>query len=479
MKKKEEQLVRKVTDMIQKTGGDIQCQTTEYNDPAKKPVETEEGETSSMIFILICKSNLVFGAASQEGRYHPRSLLRGVAHRPCRGGASTLGRQALARRAALIAAGQDRRQALRSRRATRHLLSCSAIRPARRCPCCPSPSRARFPLATALLSTGAVALAEIGDKTQLLACCWLPFPAGHGPRLGHPGGHRAEPRAGGLAGRAGGRLAHARRAALGRCRQLHRHRAVDAGARLDRSRAGAARAARSWPPRSPSSSPRSATRPRYGAARRALRPAVGSGGGHHAGHAGGERAGGASGEPICRPPAPARCAHRSCGGVRCWDCGSRCAGSVEDAILGARLRELAARPCVPPFSWIRDLLSRAWARPDGETMLQFGAGGELLVYACGRCSALILLLPPLHAASGGGDSIELMIGLGAAVLVNVMAQVWLALARRRRLYRWLPYATGTYDVTATTGVLALRWPGANARPDSTAWWSASTSSPSP
>ncbi len=49
-KKKEEQLVRKVTDMIQKTREgklhwDIQCQTTEYNDPAKKPVETEEGET--------------------------------------------------------------------------------------------------------------------------------------------------------------------------------------------------------------------------------------------------------------------------------------------------------------------------------------------------------------------------------------------------------------------------------------------------
>lgn len=50
MKKKEEQLIRKVTDMIQKTREgklhwDIQCQTTEYNDPAKKPVETEGGET--------------------------------------------------------------------------------------------------------------------------------------------------------------------------------------------------------------------------------------------------------------------------------------------------------------------------------------------------------------------------------------------------------------------------------------------------
>jgi two-component system cell cycle response regulator len=106
------------------------------------------------------------------------------------------------------------------------------------------------------------------------------------------------------------------------------------------------------------------------------------------------------------------------------------------------------------LSWFRELLSRAWARPD-ELMLQFGAGGELLVARVRAVlSALVLLLPLLHAASGG-DSIELMIGLGAAVVVNVMAQVWLALARRRRLYRWLPYATGTYDVTATTGVLAL------------------------
>ena len=50
MKKKEEQLIRKVTDMIQKTREgklhwDIQCQTTEYNDPSTKPVETENGET--------------------------------------------------------------------------------------------------------------------------------------------------------------------------------------------------------------------------------------------------------------------------------------------------------------------------------------------------------------------------------------------------------------------------------------------------
>ena len=36
-----------------------------------------------------------------------------------------------------------------------------------------------------------------------------------------------------------------------------------------------------------------------------------------------------------------------------------------------------------------------------------------------------------------------------------MAQVWLALARSPRRHGWLPYATGTYDVTTTTAVLVL------------------------
>lgn len=105
-------------------------------------------------------------------------------------------------------------------------------------------------------------------------------------------------------------------------------------------------------------------------------------------------------------------------------------------------------------TWLRELFTRAWARPD-ELMLQFGAGGELLVARVrALLSALILLMPLLHAATGGGTA-ELLIGLGAAVFINIMAQVWLALARKRRLYPWLPYATGTYDVTTTTGVLVL------------------------
>ena len=106
------------------------------------------------------------------------------------------------------------------------------------------------------------------------------------------------------------------------------------------------------------------------------------------------------------------------------------------------------------LAWLRELYTRVWDRPD-ELMLQFGAGGELLVARVrALLSALILLLPLMHALSGGGTS-ELLIGLAAAVLVNVMAQGWLVLARRRRVHTWLPYATGTYDVSVTTGVLVL------------------------
>ena len=71
------------------------------------------------------------------------------------------------------------------------------------------------------------------------------------------------------------------------------------------------------------------------------------------------------------------------------------------------------------------------ARPD-EVMLEVGAGGELLV---ARLRAVdrrgLLLLLPLVNAAGGGSVRETMIGLGGAVFVNIFAQVWLALARRK------------------------------------------------
>jgi diguanylate cyclase (GGDEF)-like protein len=101
-----------------------------------------------------------------------------------------------------------------------------------------------------------------------------------------------------------------------------------------------------------------------------------------------------------------------------------------------------------------DLTRRLLARPD-EVMLELGAGGELLVARIRAVLSAFILLLPLIAAAGGSAARQVLVGLAAAVFVNVMAQVWLALARRRRRWRWLPFATATYDVTATTTVLAV------------------------
>ncbi|MDQ3495648.1 MAG: GGDEF domain-containing protein [Pseudomonadota bacterium] len=103
---------------------------------------------------------------------------------------------------------------------------------------------------------------------------------------------------------------------------------------------------------------------------------------------------------------------------------------------------------------LEELVRQLLSRPD-EVMLELGAGGELLVARIRAVLSALVLLLPLIAALGGSSAQEVLIGLGAAVFVNIMAQVWLVLARSRRRLAWLPYATATYDVTATSSVLVL------------------------
>jgi len=101
-----------------------------------------------------------------------------------------------------------------------------------------------------------------------------------------------------------------------------------------------------------------------------------------------------------------------------------------------------------------DIATSVLSRPD-EVMLEVGAGGELLVARLRVVIAAMLLLLPLANAATGGQMNETLIGLAGAVFVNLFAQVWLALARQKRRYRWLPFASGAYDVTATTLVLLM------------------------
>ena len=104
--------------------------------------------------------------------------------------------------------------------------------------------------------------------------------------------------------------------------------------------------------------------------------------------------------------------------------------------------------------WLGDVFATLFAQPD-EVMLELGAGGELLVARVRALLSAVCLLLPLANASGGARIGETIIGLAAAVFINIAAQLWLFLARAPRRHGWLPYATTTYDITTTTGVLVL------------------------
>lgn len=93
-------------------------------------------------------------------------------------------------------------------------------------------------------------------------------------------------------------------------------------------------------------------------------------------------------------------------------------------------------------------------RPD-EVMLELGAGGEQLVARLRAVLSALVLLVPLAGALAGAPAGDTAIGLGAAVFVNAMAQLWLALARDTRAHAWLPWVTCAWDVTTVTGVLVL------------------------
>jgi diguanylate cyclase (GGDEF)-like protein len=106
------------------------------------------------------------------------------------------------------------------------------------------------------------------------------------------------------------------------------------------------------------------------------------------------------------------------------------------------------------MAWLADVVATSFVRPD-ETMRDLGASGELLVARIRALLSALCLLLPLANALGGARISETLIGLAAAVFINIMAQLWLVLAREPHRHRWLPYATSTYDITTTTGVLVL------------------------
>jgi len=102
----------------------------------------------------------------------------------------------------------------------------------------------------------------------------------------------------------------------------------------------------------------------------------------------------------------------------------------------------------------QEIVAALLSRPD-EIMLGVGASGELQVARLRVVIAAALLLVPLANALTGASIDETLTTLGAAVLMNAFALVWLALSRRPRRYRWLSLATSAFDVTAVSLVLLV------------------------
>ncbi|GGK12578.1 GGDEF domain-containing protein [Luteimonas terricola] len=101
---------------------------------------------------------------------------------------------------------------------------------------------------------------------------------------------------------------------------------------------------------------------------------------------------------------------------------------------------------------IRDTLGRLMAAPD-EVMRELGGSGERLVARVRLLLSVFALALPLLVAAAGAGTGRILVCLGAVVLANAMALLWLVLTRRRR--PWLPFATSAWDITLVSVVLAV------------------------
>ena len=112
---------------------------------------------------------------------------------------------------------------------------------------------------------------------------------------------------------------------------------------------------------------------------------------------------------------------------------------------------------------LRDLAGMLVSRPD-EAMLALGAGGERQVAGLRALLAALLLSMPLASALSGAPLRRVLLLFAAALLLNTAAQALLAFSRRSRRHPWLPFASSSWDVTATTLVLVALglgdWPAA-------------------
>jgi diguanylate cyclase (GGDEF)-like protein len=100
-------------------------------------------------------------------------------------------------------------------------------------------------------------------------------------------------------------------------------------------------------------------------------------------------------------------------------------------------------------------LLHALGQPRDELLLELGADGEVLLARLRLAIAsMLMLLPALNYLSGGGGY-ESLVGIAGVGVAIVLSQLWLTIARRRRRYPWLAYASAGFDVSVVSLVLVL------------------------
>lgn len=100
-------------------------------------------------------------------------------------------------------------------------------------------------------------------------------------------------------------------------------------------------------------------------------------------------------------------------------------------------------------------LWRSLRAPPDEVLLEIGAEGELVVARLRvLLSALLLFLPAINLATGGGLH-ESLIGLAGVALAVVFSLAWLSFAQTRRRHRWLPWVSASFDISVVSFVLWL------------------------
>lgn len=103
---------------------------------------------------------------------------------------------------------------------------------------------------------------------------------------------------------------------------------------------------------------------------------------------------------------------------------------------------------------LRELTNTVRDRPD-EIVLDIGAGGELLVARFRLGATILLMTMPLANLLTGGGFFESMAGFVGTGVGFLFALLWLALAKQRRRYRWLPFVTSASDISMETLVLVI------------------------